>query len=386
MQLLAETQAQLAKIAAGDVVPVGMKLQSAETVTPLSLATLHLRALLNLSLETMEILFQRQTSVEHVGKLRFAIGDIVHHKFFDFRGVVVAWDPKPSIDVSRWDGLGHIDNPNEIPFYHVIPDQGDCVEAFGGERPMRYVCEDNLEECLPNRKMIDVDLEPEWGRDPADGSYVAPAELRFKYGEDMEDDGATERCLLRIQDELAKWQVGARASSSDDPVMDKLSMKNLHGLLQVVETLNDAMAVQETIKEMRNAHRRRDLRWQLDKAVGDMMGGKSEAALATFRTLVDEDPEYAEAWNKLSTCKFLSGDLDESLDAAEKVLEIDPLHFQALNGLGLIYFQKEDYPKAIESFRKSISIDPWSAVPSKLSVCIDLLEHTGGERDRTGSN
>jgi hemimethylated DNA binding protein len=387
MQLLADTQAQLARITAGDVVPAAVKLQSPETVTPLSLATLHLRALLNLSLETQDILFQRQTSVEHVGKLRFAIGDIVHHKFFDFRGVVVAWDPKPSIDVSRWDGLGHIDNPNEIPFYHVIPDQRDCVEAFGGERPMRYVCEENLEECLPNRKMIDVDLEPEWERDPADGSYVAPAELRFKYGEDLEDEGATERCLLRIQDELAKWQVGARASSSDDPVTDKLSVKNLHGLLLVVETLNDAVAVQETIKEIRNAHRRRDLRWQLDQAVGEMMGGKSEAALATFRTLVEEDPEYAEAWNKMSTSKYLSGNLDESQEAAEKVLEIDPLHFQALNGLGLIYFQKEDYPRAIESFRKSISIDPWSAVPSKLSVCIDLLEHTGGgQPDQTGGS
>jgi tetratricopeptide (TPR) repeat protein len=162
-------------------------------------------------------------------------------------------------------------------------------------------------------------------------------------------------------------------------------MKNLHGLLQVVETLNDAMAVQETIKEMRNAHRRRDLRWQLDKAVGDMMGGKSKQALATFRTLVEEDPEYAEAWNKMATCEFLSGDYDKSLDATVKALEIDPLHFQALNGLGLIYFQKEDYPRAIESFRKSISIDPWSAVPSKLSVCIDLLEHTG-EPDKAGSS
>jgi hemimethylated DNA binding protein len=154
--------------------------------------------------------------VEHKGKLRFSIGDIVHHKFFHFRGVVVAWDPKPTVDVTRWDGLGHVDNPMEVPFYHVIPDQGDCVEAFGGERPMRYVCEENLEECLPNRKMIDVDLQPEWGRDPTNGSYVAPAELRFKYGEDLEDGGATERCFRQIQDELANWQVKARESIHEE--------------------------------------------------------------------------------------------------------------------------------------------------------------------------
>jgi tetratricopeptide (TPR) repeat protein len=90
--------------------------------------------------------------------------------------------------------------------------------------------------------------------------------------------------------------------------------------------------------------------------------------------LVAQDPAYAEAWNKRATCEFLLGDFDKSLDATEKALEIDPLHFQALNGLGLIYFQKKDYAKAIESFRKSLSIDPWSAVPTKLSVCIDRLE------------
>jgi hemimethylated DNA binding protein len=383
-QLLAETQAQLSRIASGDVVPTSMRLQSPDPVSLISLASLHLRALLNLSLETMDILFQRQTAKKHKGKLRFSIGDIVNHKIFQFRGVVVAWDPKPTMDVTRWDGLGHIDNPMELPFYHVIPDHGDCVEAFGGERPLRYVCEENLEECPANRKMIDVSLQSEWGRNPSDGSYVAPSELRFKYGEDLEDDGATERCMNRIQDELSNWQIGARESTIDDPVIKKLSTKNLHGLLQVVDTLNDAMTLQETIKEMRNAHPRQDLRWQLDKAVEDMMGGKSEEALAAFQALVEEDPEYAEAWNKISTCKFLSGDLDESLEAAEKALEIDPFHFQALNGLGLIYFQKEDYRAAISSFRKSMSIDPWSAVPSKLSVCIDLLAQTG-EPDKEGS-
>jgi hemimethylated DNA binding protein len=376
-QLLSETQKKLARIAAGDVVPNSIQMQTPEGISPVIRAASHLRALLILSLETTEVMFQRRIAKEHTGKLRFAIGDIVRHKLFDFRGVVVAWDPTPTIDVTRWDGLGHVKNPMELPFYHVIPDQGDCVEVFGGERPVRYVCEENLEECPANRKLIGVDLRPEWERDVSDGSYIPPAELKFKYGEDLQDDGATEQCLYRMLDEIAKWHLGARESTIDDPTVEKLSLKNLLALLHNVDNLSDAMAVQETIKEMRNANPRRDLRWQLDKAVGEMMGGKSDQALASLQTLVEEDPEYAEAWNKLATTEFLAGNLDASLEATEKALAIDPMHFQALNGLGLVYFQKEDYRSAIDSFRRSISIDPWSAVPSKLSVSIDLLAQRG---------
>lgn len=387
-KLLSDTQAELARIASGDIVPNSMSMRSPDGVSPLSTAALHLRALLNLTLETMEVMFQRRTAKEHKGKLLFSIGDIVHHKMFQFRGVVVAWDPKPTVDVTRWDGLGHVENPMDLPFYHVIPDQGDCIEVFGGERQMRYVCEENLEECADNRKLLDVDLQPEWEYDSSNGSYIPPAELRFKYGDDLKDDGATERCLKRLLDEISQWHLSAResTSSNDDETLQKLSLDNLHKLLLAADNLHDAMAVQESIKEIRNTHARPDLRWQLEKAVSDMMGGKSEEARATLLTLVEEDPEYAEAWNKLATTEFLAGNSDKSLEATERALELDPLHFQALNGLGLVYFQQEEYQKASESFRKSLAIDPWSAVPSKLSVSIDLLAQNGETENTEGSS
>ena len=106
---------------------------------------------------------------------------------------------EPAYDVSRWDGLQHIDNPEEYPFYHVIPDRNDAIVAFGGERPWRYVCEENLEPCPKDNRGLDVDLELEWTNDVKNGKYVPPEELKLRHGEQLEDAEMTEKCLGEIK-------------------------------------------------------------------------------------------------------------------------------------------------------------------------------------------
>lgn len=138
----------------------------------------HLRQLLDVSLELSETLWQRRLAVQSRDQARFQVGDVVEHKKFGFRGVVVGWDPRPTVDVSHWDGLTEIENPEEFPFYHVVPDRDDSVAAFGAERPFRYVCEENLQECPKDRSVLDVDLDPDWTFDSSNGNYVAPEELK----------------------------------------------------------------------------------------------------------------------------------------------------------------------------------------------------------------
>ena len=77
--------------------------------------------------------------------IKFPVGTPVYHTHFNFRGVVTAWDSQPRFDVTRWDGVQHIDNPMEKPFYTVVPDGNDASQVFGiNEKHPRYVCEDNL--------------------------------------------------------------------------------------------------------------------------------------------------------------------------------------------------------------------------------------------------
>lgn len=138
----------------------------------------HLQQLHSINIDVSETMWKRRLSIEHSHRIRFQVGDLVHHKKFGFRGVVVGWDPFPVIDVSRWDGLQQIENPKDWPFYHVIPDKDDCRETFGGERLSRYVCEENLLPCPPERSSLNVDLDAEWVLMSKMRMYRAPEGIR----------------------------------------------------------------------------------------------------------------------------------------------------------------------------------------------------------------
>ena len=100
--------------------------------------------------------------------------------------------------------------------------------------------------------------------------------------------------------------------------------------------MEDAVVVEENIKEIWKANSDPELRWALDDGTADLLQGNKERALETFTQLAVDDPNYAEAWNKKSTCHFMLGDMESSLEAAKQTLELQPDHFQALNGLGLV--------------------------------------------------
>jgi hemimethylated DNA binding protein len=398
MKLLSYFLVKLTALSEGDVVPVQDKL-SDEHIPANKLASMHLKQLLNLTVYVGELLWQRRRTLENQKEIKFGLGDVVSHKVYGFRGVVVAWDPEPSFDVSRWDGLTHIKNPHEYPFYHIIPDQDDCIKAFGGERSSRYVCEENLEICPVEQRRIDVDLEPEWEFNHADRVYIPPDDLKvrravyipelcllyishflqFKYGEDLDDDGMTERCLKEIRDALSHIFVSGRDGiSSSNPDIDSISkqmaLNNLLELLKSAQDMEVASIVSESLKEIWKAHLNDQLRWKLDTAVAHLLAGKVSQALEDFSEVVDDDPSYAEAWNKASTCEFMMGNMDASLAAAHKTIECLPTHFQALNGLGLVYYEKKDLSSAIDCFRKSMDLDPWSPVSARLSVCLETVK------------
>lgn len=377
LKLLSLFLDRILKLSSGDILPIKDRLTEGSTSTT-RLAVAYLQALISLSEDIGDLLWHRRRFGESVEKIHFAVGDVVKHTEYGFRGVIVAIDPEPTVDVSRWDGLQHIKNPEMYPFYHIIPDQGDCIQAFGGERPSRYVCEANLVSCPPGETNIGVDLGPEWKHDLSRGNYVPPDDVKFKYGFDLDDDGLTKQCMMELRDALTKMLIGIRDGSSSgrgdlDAAVQKLSMSNIMQMLKYSENLDAASTISDCLKEIWRAHPNGDLKFRLDEAINALLSGKTEHALALFTDLIREDPNYAEAWNKASTCEFMLGNMEASLAAAQKALDILPDHVQAQNGLGLVYFEKKEYAAAVECFRKSLELDPWSPVSARLSVCIDTL-------------
>ena len=76
--------------------------------------------------------------------------------------------------------------------------------------------------------------------------------------------------------------------------------------------------------------------------------------------LINEDPDFAEAWNKRATVYFMMGDFDKSMQDIIKTLELEPRHFGALDGMGLIFIHQGQYQQAIDVYDKMLEIFPFS--------------------------
>ncbi|HEB79501.1 MAG TPA: heat shock protein HspQ [Rhodospirillales bacterium] len=67
---------------------------------------------------------------------KFAIGQLVHHKMFDYRGVVIDVDPGFRGSEDWYNRMAKSRPPKERPWYHVLVD---------GQVHRTYVAERNLE-------------------------------------------------------------------------------------------------------------------------------------------------------------------------------------------------------------------------------------------------
>ena len=83
-------------------------------------------------------------------------------------------------------------------------------------------------------------------------------------------------------------------------------------------------------------------------------------ALRVFNTLIEREPDFAEAWNRRATLHYLMGNLPESISDIDRTLALEPRHFGALSGLGLVYLQQQNLTKAREAFERLLIIHPHS--------------------------
>ena len=73
------------------------------------------------------------TSITHA---RFSIGELIHHRLFDYRGVIVDVDPVFQSSEEWYEKVAQSRPPKDKPWYHVL---------VHGATHMTYVAERNLE-------------------------------------------------------------------------------------------------------------------------------------------------------------------------------------------------------------------------------------------------
>ncbi len=114
-------------------------------------------------------------------------------------------------------------------------------------------------------------------------------------------------------------------------------------------------------------------------AVGihQMEEGDLRQGIATFTRIIEQKPEFAEAWNKRATLYFMMGDLRKSLADCDEVMKRNPWHFGALAGYAQIYIQLEYYDRALDYARRALDVNPnMEGVRRSLM----LLEHVQEQR------
>ena len=71
-----------------------------------------------------------------ITKSKYSIGSLIHHKLFDYRGVIIDIDPEFQLTDEWYETVARSKPPKDEPWYHVLVD--DATNST-------YVAEQNLE-------------------------------------------------------------------------------------------------------------------------------------------------------------------------------------------------------------------------------------------------
>lgn len=95
----------------------------------------------------------------------FSVGDLVHHRLFDYRGVVVDVDPVFQLDDEWYEAMARSRPPKDEPWYHVL---------VHGATHQTYVAQRNLEPDTSREPVSHPQLELHFTAFD-DGRYVTAA-------------------------------------------------------------------------------------------------------------------------------------------------------------------------------------------------------------------
>ena len=104
----------------------------------------------------------------------------------------------------------------------------------------------------------------------------------------------------------------------------------------------------------------------LQRGQGLLVSGKIAEAEALLTELVNDQPDFAEAWNRRAVLYYMIREYEKSLDDCQIVVKLNYFHFGALHGMGLCYVALENYIPAIQAFRQALKIQPYALENQRL--------------------
>lgn len=103
----------------------------------------------------------------------------------------------------------------------------------------------------------------------------------------------------------------------------------------------------------------------MSRAIEALSEDDYEAAEHILTSIVEINPNYAEAWDKRAMLYFVQDKYEQAIVDLEQTLRLEPRHFGALAGLGKIFEEYGQKRKALEAYRKALEIHPYLEGVSK---------------------
>lgn len=143
------------------------------------------------------------------------------------------------------------------------------------------------------------------------------------------------------------------ASAPSTPVLDALFKQ-----LREASNPGDRSDAEQRIWEIWSGHQDADAALAMRNAVAALESGDLTGAEGELNMMVERWPDWAEAWNRRATLRFVEERDAESLDDIERTLALEPRHFGALSGFGQICFRADDISSALLAFEHAVAVNP----------------------------
>ena len=96
----------------------------------------------------------------------------------------------------------------------------------------------------------------------------------------------------------------------------------------------------------------------MTRVVAAINNNRHDVADALLDQIIELQPNWAEAWNKRATLRFLDNDDAGSMEDISHVLALEPRHFGAISGMGFILERHGEDKAALTTLRRALEIYP----------------------------
>ncbi|HZP88965.1 MAG TPA: hypothetical protein VFB54_19295 [Burkholderiales bacterium] len=155
--------------------------------------------------------------------------------------------------------------------------------------------------------------------------------------------------ILKLMFETAHSRPAGSLSPALDPLFDQLAQ---------AQSTEQAAQIEDQIWALWMEHPADSAREMLERARQTMAEGNFTLSGTLLDRIVEDYPDYAEAWNKRATLRFLQGRDGESLRDIEQSLRLEPRHFGAVCGFAQICLRQDREELALFALQRAQALHP----------------------------